>query len=319
MNYGRDMPVVSVPDQMWADLVGEVPGVDVVTWDLSEDHPRASDIEIVVPPYQFGSGRLGRLASLPRLRYVQALTAGYDHMLKHLPDGVGVANARGVHDASTAELAVGLVLASLRGIDDFARSQSRGVWERPTQRKSLADRKVLIIGYGSIGSAIARRLAPFEVELTAVASAARAGDDLVERVHGFDEVNDLLPAHDVVILMTPLTPTTQGMVDAEFLSRMPDGALLVNMARGKVVDTDALVAECASGRLSAAADVTDPEPLPEGHPMLTTPGILVSPHVGGDTTAFFPRAARLLRTQFAQYADSGSIEHVCATGGGAAT
>ena len=91
-------------------------------------------------------------------------------------------------------------------------------------------------------------------------------------MHGIDELPDLLPDHDVVVVIVPLTDATRGLFDASMLGRMPDGALLVNVARGPVVDTDALVAECASGRLRAALDVTDPEPLPEDHPLWTTPG-----------------------------------------------
>jgi phosphoglycerate dehydrogenase-like enzyme len=156
---------------------------------------------------------------------------------------------------------------------------------------------VLVVGYGRIGRAIARRFAPFEVTLTAVASRARAGDELVPHVHGIDELPDLLPDHDVVVVIVPLTDSTRGLVDASLLGGMPDGALLVNVARGPVVDTDALVAECAAGRLRAALDVTDPEPLPEDHPLWTAPGVLITPHVGGATDAMRPRAMALVRRQ----------------------
>ncbi len=168
---------------------------------------------------------------------------------------------------------------------------------------ALADSRVLVLGYGQIGRAITRRLLPFEVSVTAVASRAREGDELVDRVHGIDELADLVGSHDVVVVIVPLTESTRGLVDADLLARMPDGALLVNVARGAVVDTDALVAECTTGRLRAAVDVTDPEPLPAGHPLWTTPGVLITPHVGGQTTAMRPRAVALMRRQIERMRD----------------
>jgi phosphoglycerate dehydrogenase-like enzyme len=229
------------------------------------------------------------------------MSAGYEDVLPLVPPAVQLANAAGVHDASTAELAVGLVLASLRGIPEMVRAQEQHRWAELGGRRSLADRAVLILGYGSVGRAIARRLAGFEVTVTAVASRARRGDDLVGVVRGVDELPELLPLHDVVIVIVPLNERTRGMVDDTFLAAMPAGAVLVNVARGAVVDTDALVRACASGRLLAAVDVTDPEPLPADHPLWDTPGVLVSPHVGGFTSAFRPRAIALLRAQLARF------------------
>jgi phosphoglycerate dehydrogenase-like enzyme len=160
---------------------------------------------------------------------------------------------------------------------------------------TLADSTVLIIGYGSIGQAVERRLAPFEVDVVRVASTPRPG------VHGTDELPDLLPSADIVLLLVPATPATAGMVDAAFLARMKDGALLVNAARGPVVDTDALVAETASGRLRAALDVTDPEPLPDDHPLWRAPGVLITPHVAGSTPASTRRVLRVVRDQLKRY------------------
>jgi phosphoglycerate dehydrogenase-like enzyme len=279
---------VSVPEDGWVEDLAPAPdGVELVPWDLEGPPPR-SDIEVVVPPYLGDRGRLARLADLPRLRLVQTLTAGYEDVLPYLPGGVALANAAGVHDASTAELAVALALASLRRLPEHVRSQEAGQW-RPEFGRSLADRRVLLVGYGGVGRAVSRRLAGFEVEVTPVASRARDG------VHGVDELPDLLGAHDVVILTVPLTDDTRGMVDAGFLAALPDGALVVNVARGGVVDSVALLAELASGRLTAAVDVSDPEPLPAGHPLWDQPGLLLTPHVGGASSAFRPRAVALLR------------------------
>jgi phosphoglycerate dehydrogenase-like enzyme len=299
-------PVVTIPDDRWLGLwpEGEAPA-EVRAWDFSGPPPAGA--ALVVLPYPDARPVLPQLAAVPELRVVQVLTAGFDHVLPHLPDGVLLCNAAGVHDDSTAELAVGLALAAQRGLGEFARAQPEGHWLAGTHA-SLADRRVLMVGSGSVGAAIARRLEPFGVELTRVASRAR--DDEAGRVHAVTELPALLPRHEIVILAVPLTPATRGLVDAAFLVAMPDGALLVNVARGPVVETGALVAELAAGRLRAALDVTDPEPLPPGHPLWTTPNTLISPHVGGDTTAFPPRARALLREQLTRFATGRELLNV---------
>jgi phosphoglycerate dehydrogenase-like enzyme len=303
------MPVITLPDREWIDLVGPLAGVEMVPWDMAGEPPRADEIALVVPPY-FASTQWERLDELPGLRVVQLLTAGYDNVLSALPAGVRLANAAGVHDASTAELAVTLTLSSLRGIPEFVAAQGRSQWLPLGLRPSLADKKVLILGYGGIGVAVARRLSGFEVKLTAVASRARGGDDLVASVHGVDELPVLLPEHDVVIVIVPLSEVTTALVDRDFLASMRDGALLVNVSRGKVVDTDALVEAAGSGRITAALDVTDPEPLPADHPLWRTPGVLISPHVGGASSAFVPRAVALLRDQIAAFAGERPLRNV---------
>ena len=286
--------VASFPDEQWLDAVGPVDGVTSVVWAPEGPVPE-EDVDVYVAPYMGGPDQVAVVAEKPSVRLVQLLSAGYDNVVPVLPEGVALANAAGVHDDSTAELAVGLALASLRGIDDAARDMTKGEWPGRRVRRSLADSRVLVVGYGSIGRAIARRLGSFEVSLTAVASRARGGDDLVERVHGIDELPGLLPDHDVVVLVVPLTDDTRHLVDDDFLSALADGSLVVNVARGPVVDTDAMLRH--AGRLSFALDVTDPEPLPADHPLWSAPGVLVTPHVGGVTTAFRPRAVRLLRRQ----------------------
>ena len=163
---------------------------------------------------------------------------------------------------------------------------------------------MLIVGYGAIGEAIERRLLPFEVEVVRVARSARDG------VHGIDELPALLPDADVVVLVVPLTDATRGLVDAGFLARMKDGALLVNVARGAVVVTDDLVAALHSGRITAATDVTEVEPLPSDHPLWRAPGLLISPHVGGASSAMWPRAYRLVRDQLQRYADGAPLVNV---------
>ena len=293
-----DRPQVTVPDEQWLDLwPREAEPVDVRVWDMKGDAPGAP--ELVVLPYMGASAVAHRLAEVPSLRVVQTLSAGYEDVLPHVPEGVLLANGAGIHDTSTAELAVGLAIAALRGLGDFARAMPRGEW-LPATRPALADRRVLLVGAGRIASAIADRLAPFEVEVTRVGTRAR--DDDRGHVHANDELPGLLPRHEVVVLVCPLTDETRGMVDAAFLAALPDGALVVNVARGAVVVTDDLLAELSSGRLRAALDVTDPEPLPPDHPLWQAPNVLISPHVGGDTTAFPPRARALLKDQLGRFA-----------------
>ena len=304
------MVLASLPDSSWIDEVGSLPGVELVPWDLRVPHDRAAEIEVVIPPYLDPAVRFDLLAHLPRLGAVQLLTAGYDHVAPHVPDGVRLCNASGVHDASTAELTLALILASLRGVPDFVVAQRDSTWLPTRIWPALADKRVLVVGYGQVGRAIIRRLLPFEVAVTGVARRARAGDEIVEAIHGIDELPDLLPTHDVVVLIVPLTVATTGLVDADFLAAMPDGALLVNVARGKVVDTGALLAETSTGRLRAALDVTDPEPLPDDHPLWRSPGVLISPHVGGASTAFRPRAVRLVRAQLEAYAVGSPMTNV---------
>ena len=288
--------VVTVADPALLGVVRDVPdGVRLRLWDVAGPLAAPDEVTIVVPPY-LGGARLELLGDLANLRLVQTLTAGYDDVRSSLPDGVALANAVGVHDASTSELAVGLAIAALRGFPAFVRAQDKGQW-RWEQLRSLADRRVLVVGYGGVGRAVARRVLAFEATITAVASRRRPSDEDGVAVHGVDELPDLLPDHDVVIVTVPLTDATRGLVDAAFLAAMPDGALLVNVARGPVVDTAALIAELRKGRLLAALDVTDPEPLPPHHELWHLPGVLISPHVGGSTSAMLPRALDLLADQ----------------------
>jgi phosphoglycerate dehydrogenase-like enzyme len=279
--------------------------VDVYT---GEGRPPGSvaGVDFYVAPYSFSVESLELTREMESLRVLQLLTAGYEHVLQYVPEGVTVCNARGVHDASTAELALTLMLSSLRGIPDFVRAQRHGHWAH-ADYPALADKTVLILGYGSIGEAIEQRLIPFEVNVIRVASRARP-----DAVHGVDELPELLPQADVVVAITPLTPATRHLVDGRFLAAMRDGALLVNVSRGGVVDTDALVLEVESGRLRAALDVTDPEPLPSDHPLWSAPGVLISPHVGGNSSAFLPRAARLVRLQLAKFVAGDPVDNVVA-------
>ncbi|UZJ29444.1 2-hydroxyacid dehydrogenase [Streptomyces endophytica] len=313
----------SEPNDVWLpippdEIEGLPGGLHYVHWDAGPEYPAdpARCVFYAVPYMKGTEVSLRPLAGMKRLRVVQTLTAGIEHMLPGLPQmpaGAQLCNARGLHDASTAELALTLILAALRDVPGFVRSQDAGEW-RPGFRPALADKSVLIVGYGSIGSAIEDRLTPFEC--ARVVRVARTARDTVRGpVHPLSDLSALLPDADVVVLATPLTDETRGLVGRDFLARMKEGALLVNIARGAIVDTEALLAELESGRLRAALDVTEPEPLPAGHPLWHAPGVLITPHVGGPSSAFLPRAKRLLRDQLTLFAAGEPLRNVVATAG----
>lgn len=286
--------VVTVPTSELADAVGPVPAaVSLHVWPMDGPPPVEGRLDLVVTPYMSLGRALDRLEGRD-VGLVQSQAIGYEGIAEQLPAGVVFANAASVHETSTAELALALTLAAQRDIPSFVRAQDAHRWTTGF-RPSLADRRVLLLGYGGVGRAIADRLAPFEVDLAPVASRARIENGA--RVHGIDELETLLPGADIVILALPGGEDTAHVLDAAALALLPDGALVVNVGRGTLVDTDALVAEFAAGRLRAALDVVDPEPLPEDHPLWSAPGVLLTPHVGGASTAMLPRIASLVRRQ----------------------
>lgn len=265
--------------------------------------PGADEVEFYVPPYGMAKVDGELFGHLRRLKVVHTLTAGVDHIRPVIPDGVTLCNGRGIHDTATAEMTLTLMLSYLRGVPAAVQGQAAQIWHRQTQ-PGLADKTVLIVGYGQIGAAIEARLRPFEVEVLRVARTAREG------VAGTEALPQLIPQADIVVLIVPGTRETTGMVDADFLARMRDGALLVNMARGTVVNQDALLAELHSGRLHAAVDVTDPEPLPPDHPLWQAPNLLITPHVGGATDAMWPRVYRLIRAQLQRFAAGEPLHNI---------
>jgi Phosphoglycerate dehydrogenase and related dehydrogenases len=298
-----------VPDPVVLDALGELPrGVTASCWDGTGRPPeQVARTTFWVPPFLAPSNGLDTFGPMPELRVVQLMTAGADAFAGRLPAGVTLCDARGVHSSATAEWVVAAVLGSLRCLPRFTLAQAQRRWDRVVTDE-LAGKRVLVVGAGDIGEHIVRRLEPFEVTLTLVARRSRPG------VHAVDRLPDLLPEADVVILIVPLTEATTGMVDASFLALMPDGALLVNAARGPVVDTDALLAELSTGRLRAALDVTDPEPLPADHPLWTAPGLLLTPHTGGAVPGFPRRAKELVRAQFARHISDAPLQNVVVDG-----
>ncbi len=302
---GDSVVRVWVPTAEVAAGLAGVPGADVevVAPDGAPLPASAGEVEFYVPPFFPRPPAIRALHDMPQLSVVQTLTAGVDRLLPELPPGVTLCNARGVHDASTAEWVVGAILAVLRDFPFFAREQAAGRWSyRFTD--CLADKTVLIVGHGSIGAAVERRLAGFEVQVLRVARTAREG------VAAVAELPALLPRADVVVLLAPVTPETIGMADAAFLARMRDGALLVNAARGSLLVTEALCAELRQGRLRAVLDVTDPEPLPPGHPLWHLPGVFITPHEAASTPVSSARAVAYVRDQLERFLGGQPLSNV---------
>jgi phosphoglycerate dehydrogenase-like enzyme len=266
-------------------------GVDV--------RPLSDGLDGVAFAVPAGGDDLAAIAAAPSLRVVQTLSAGTDWIEPHVPPQATLCAARGARDVPVAEWVVGALLGAAYG--QFRAAHVRH-WEDRAPRELHATR-VLIVGHGSIGRAVERRLAPFEVAVTGVVSRARDG------LHGVDELPALLPEADAVVVLLPLTDATRGMIGAEELGAMRDGALLVNAGRGPVVDAEALVAELARGRLEAVLDVTDPEPLPDGHP-LWEHTLAITPHNAGDTEPAEGRAVALAAEQLARHARGEALRHV---------
>lgn len=290
------------------ERLGVPDGLRAEAWAAAKELPAsAAEVEFAVIPYMSGPGALDRVGELTSLKVLQLQSAGYENVVDLVPEGVTLCNGGGIHDTATAELAVTLALASGRNIGRFARQQAESRWDSGAWGVSLADQHVAIVGYGRIGKAIEARLAGFEVaSVTRFARSAKSDPE----VRPVDELAEHLPRCTVVFAITPLTEQTRGLFDAAMLARMPDGALLVNVSRGPVVDTEALLAETSSGRLRAALDVTDPEPLPADHPLWRVENVLISPHVGGYASSFEARRDRLVAAQLRRFAAGEPLENV---------
>ncbi|WP_415365825.1 2-hydroxyacid dehydrogenase [Saccharothrix sp. BKS2] len=291
-----DELTVLVPDDLGVHVLSEVEGVRPVRYEPGRELPaEAARARVLVPKFLQGTDPAGVFAQLPALELVQLLSAGAERFIGVVPDGVLLSTCRGAHGGSTAEWAIGALLAVYRDFPVFERARQERRWDYHLT-ETLQDKEVLVVGAGDLGEQFRRRLEPFGASATMVGRTARPG------VHGVDELPDLLGRFDAVLVVVPLTAETTGMVDAKFLSRMRDGAVLVNAARGAVVDTDALLAELGSGRLRAALDVTEPEPLPADHPLWSAPGLFLTPHVAGSCTGHAERAYAVVASEVARFA-----------------
>ena len=280
----------------WSDLLIPKGMNHLPTDGIIPAESQLEDIEFYAPSYMGGIKTFEVIAKMKNLKTVHYSQAGYEDILPHIPSHVILCNASGLHDVSTSELAVGLTIASRRGFAEFMDNQKNGIWQR-RRKPALADSHVGIIGYGNIGKRIASLLEMFETKVTAF---SRSGADGAVKISEFD---NYLPDLDVIILILPLTKESKNFINADRIKKMKDGATLINLARGAIVDTDALVAELNTGRITAGLDVTDPEPLPKGHPLWSAPNLIITPHVGGDSAAFDPRARKMVQEQLARLAE----------------
>jgi phosphoglycerate dehydrogenase-like enzyme len=289
----------------WSDLTLPAGVTHLPTDGIAPAVEDLDSIDFYVPRYMGGPAAIAMIPNMKSLKVIQSPNAGVDDVLKVRPDGVTLCNAAGVHDASTAELAIALAIASRRGFAAFAADQAVQRWGHE-RMVSLTDSNVAIVGYGNIGKMIGKMLANFEVTVTAF---SRSGND---GALTFDHFDRLISTFDVIILIVPLNDQSRHLMNAQRLAAMKDGAALINVARGPVVDTDALVAELNSGRITAGLDVTDPEPLPSDHPLWRARNVIITPHVGGDSQAFIPRGRKLVEEQLARYAAGQPLLHIVA-------
>jgi phosphoglycerate dehydrogenase-like enzyme len=286
---------VLLPDgEVAAGVRKRIPELRFATWTEAQSSPDLSPVQFYVPPYLGGPETIEILDRLSNLKVVQLLTAGVDWILPRIRPGVVVCRARGVHDASTAEIAVAGVLAMIKQIPRFVRQQLHAEWQH-VRVGALPGKRAVVLGYGEIGRAVGERLAPFGVDVVGV---TRSGDDGTVPV---TQLRDVLPECDILVITLPLTARTAGLVDAATLALLPRGALVANVARGPIVDQDALRDELTSGRLCAVLDVTAVEPLPPADPLWRMDNVLITPHVGGDSELFPDLAARLVADQLRRY------------------
>ncbi|HEV7722859.1 MAG TPA: NAD(P)-dependent oxidoreductase, partial [Iamia sp.] len=286
---------MATADPTVAEYLGEVAGVVPVVVGpapavVAEEAEGLAGVEFFIPSASGPTFGLQAVPAMPGLRVIQSTTAGVEHLLDHVPRGVQLCSARGVFDDAVAEWVVAMVLAWARRIPEAVDAQRARRW-RAVPARSLRGATVLVVGHGAIGRSVESRLRPFGTTVRAVARTARDG------VAGREALPDLVPEADVVVLTLPLTAETHGLVDEAFLALMRDASLLVNPARGGLVAQDALVRELRRGRISAALDVTDPEPLPRDSELWALPNVTITPHSAGSTTCAAERTLAFLAEQ----------------------
>ncbi|GAB3138187.1 2-hydroxyacid dehydrogenase [Amycolatopsis stemonae] len=297
-------------DLVGRSVLGGLPSVEIVSYNpnVAELTPVQSDAAVLLPPYRGSHRPIRLLSQLGSLRMVQLLSAGADEWSGDVPGEVTLSTARGAHAGPVSEWVLSAVLTQFRQWPALVRFQDKGVWaHRQYEADTLAGKKALIVGAGAIGGEVAHRLKVFGMDSTLVASRAR--DD----VFGADALPEIVSGHAIVVITAPLTEATRGLVGPRFLKLMDDNALLVNAGRGQIVDTDALLAELASGRLRAALDVTDPEPLPSDHPLWAQRGAVISPHsartVPGTNRLCYEVAAQQIAAFLRGEQPSNAVQH----------
>jgi phosphoglycerate dehydrogenase-like enzyme len=289
--------VAWIPDEAGLSMVGELPdNVELHVWDGRTDPlDGIEDVRFLVTPFGSGPRVADAMRAMSSLEVVQAQSAGYEHLLPLVPGGVTLCNARGAHTPATSEWVLAAVLAVLRKLPRFAIDQSTGDNDRRFS-DTLDGKRVTILGYGSIGQAVERRLSGFDVTINRVARSAR------DNVHALADLDGLLPETDILVILVPLDDSTRGLVSRERLALLPEHALVVNAARGGIVDEVALIDELTAGRLCAALDVAEPDPLPGGHPLRDAPNLFYTPHIAGGTRSAGPNIYALVGDQLRRFA-----------------
>lgn len=299
------MTVVLLPDGALVDELGPIPdGVELRSLPLSGPLPDGLDqVDVAVSSVDTRLQDREAIPRMTRLALLQSLHAGVEPLLPLVPPGATLCNASGVHDGPVAEWVVATTLALRRRLPELADSQRAGRWDAGGGGDDLDGARILIVGMGSIGRRAASMFEAFGASVTGVARTARGG------VAGVESLPGLIPTADVVVLLVPLTADTAGMVDARFLDSMRDGAALINAARGALVEVEPFLDALRSGRLRAAVDVTDPEPLPDGHPLWSAPGLLITPHVAGSVPRWRARAYRFVGHQLRRFVAGEPLEN----------
>lgn len=313
MSVATDRVVAYVPRDSNRDNFGVASGSDGrerLAATLPEnvelvDAPR-DDVRFAVPAH----GVEIDLYALPSLEVVQVLSAGVEWMLDRVPEGVTLCNARGARDRAMAEWVIAALLADLKQVRPLAQAQAARRWKR-LDIYDLSDLKVAVLGHGASGRELAELLTPFGTEVRGIARRARPGEGVV----AMEDAPEVLAWCDALVNLLPLTPQTKRVVDAGLLSSLPDGALYVNVGRGQTTDTYALIEELRRERLRAVLDVVDPEPLPPEHPLWEAPGLMLSPHVAGDTPGSDRTAWRLVADQLGRFARGEPLINVVSSAG----
>jgi phosphoglycerate dehydrogenase-like enzyme len=243
-----------------------------------------------------------------KLRFVQSISAGVDQYDKAVfaTHGIRLASAQGANARAVSDHAMALTLAMVRRIPEARDNQARPFWrgmigDLGQREDELGGKTMLVVGLGRIGGRLARLAKAFDMTVIGIRRNPAAGAEGADEVHGLAALPTLLPRADVVALTCPLTPETTGLVGTAALGLMKPSAILVNAARGRVVDTEALVAALQAGRIAGAAlDVTEPEPLPPESPLWSMPNVLITPHTGGETRSYEDNVLDLLLENLAR-------------------
>ena len=315
---------VGYPSTISAELLHDFPS-EVELIPLPDELDQELDIDVWIPdPYPTRAMRIW--PHLRGVRLILSLMAGTEWIPALAGPHVTISKARGSHNISTAEWTIGAILATLKYFPFYFDVQRSGQWKRrfeaparyaqitgdarpiypPVMLEELTGKRVLLVGHGEIGKEIERMLAPFDVELVRIARTARSEPP----VHAVSELDSLLPQAEIVILILPSTAESHHLIGSRQFALMRQGTLLVNAARGPIVDTEALVEALNSGRIRAALDVTDPEPLPEGHPLWTCPNLLLTPHLAGSSPQFAPRALKTAADELRRYINGEPLKNV---------